>query len=220
MTTYRGMTGWLSLGGYLEGTPKIAATVAVGASEISITGGGSTLTGIVAVGDTFTITGVDGTHTVAGSFYECTGNQITAFALVSDIATAPFIDATVAFDSNSVGEVRLWNINAEVQFAEDTAMGDKWETRVAGMATWNGSAECMLDYDDARQAELIDLIAAVTPTPDINAVIFGHTEEKMWYAASVLSNFAITQNKDDIVTVTFTFAGQGDILPRWDTGGD
>ena len=216
MTTYAGMDGWLSLGGILTGTPVLAAQPSFGASVIEITGAGSTLTGIVAVGDTFTITGVDGPHVVAGSFYVCTGNKITAIALVTDIVTQPASGATLTFDSNAVGEVRLWNINAEVEFAEDTAMGDKWETRVAGMAKWSGSAECMLDYDDARQAELIDLIAAVTPTPDVNAVIFGTQDEDMWYAQAVLSNFAITEDKGDVVSVTFTFAGQGDMLPRWD----
>jgi len=219
MTTYAGMDGWLSLGGILTGTPRLAAQLTTGASIVAITGAGSTLTGIVAVGDTFTITGETGspTHTVQGSFYVCTANGHTAIAIATAYISATVAaDATLNFDSNAVGEVRVWNINAEVEFAEDTAMGDKWETRVAGMAKWSGSAECMLDYDDTAQAELIDLIAAVTPTPDVNAVIFGTQDEDMWYAQAVLSNFAITEDRGDVVSVTFTFAGQGDMLPRWD----
>lgn len=218
MTTYKGLDGFLSLGGILTGTPVLAVSYVTHISEIAITGGGSTLTGVVAVGDTFTISGESGspTHTITGSFYDCTGNAPATLAFTVSIAATVSEDATVTFDSNSVGEVRTYAFTCEVDITEDTAMGDKWATHKTGLARWSGSGEMMLDYDDAAQAELIDSLATATPSVSHNAILFGSADEKTWYAQCALNNFAITQNMGDIVMVTFNFTGSGSMRPRWD----
>jgi len=219
MTTYRGLDGFLCLGGKLEGSPILQASVASGLTTLGITGGASTLTGIVAVGDTFTVEDEPGgtTHTVTGSFYAMTNNAHTAITFTPEVTGAGIIGGKdVTFDSNAAGEVKLFNFTAEVEVIADTAMGDKFRTVKGGVASWSGTGEMHLDYDDTQQAVLIDSIANATPAPSQDAILFGTADEKLWYAQCLLSDFAITQTMGDIVSVTFNFTGTGSLRPRWD----
>jgi hypothetical protein len=118
-----------------------------------------------------------------------------------------------------VGEVRAFNFSADVQLLESSVMGDDWVTYHATatlMASWNGGGECLLDYDDTGQAEVIDAVLAGTPAPSLDAVLFGTADEDLWYAQGVVSNFSITGEAGSIFTATFSFTGTGSIRPRWD----
>jgi hypothetical protein len=217
MTTYRGLDGFLSLGGVVTGSPVLATSIVTGASEIEIQSA-STLTGIVATGDVFTVS--DGaSQTVTGSFYDATGNAFATIPLNTTIATAAATGATVAFTANSIGEVTLHELTAQVQLLESSVMGDSWQTFHATsslMASWSGRGECYLDYDDSKQANLIDDIATATPTGSTRATVFAAGAGKLFYGLIMMSDFSITDDNGSLVTVSFNFTGSGSIRARWD----
>ena len=199
----------------MVGTPKATAAYATSVSEIAVTGGGSTLTGVIMVGDIFTV--ASGTeHTVTGEFYDVTGNAIATLAFTPVIATAIASNATIAFQSHSVAELGAWDLNTAIDIIEDTVKGDKHKTYKGGLASFSGNGSAFLDYGDTEQASLIDEIAAGTPDGTLGALMFRVAEGKFIYGAAVLSNFAVTSPEGSaLVTVTFNFQGSGQPFVDW-----
>jgi hypothetical protein len=217
MTTYRGLDGFLSLGGVVTGTPTLQISAATGASEVMIYNVGSTLTGIIAVGDKFTISdGVE--HTVAGTYYAAVGNSFGTVPIATTVATVAATGATVAFTANTVGECKLHSLTAELELLDSTVMGDEWRTFHATAtlaASWSGSGECYLDYDDVPQKAMIDDIAASSPTGSTRATVFAVGADKLFYGSILMSGFTITHDNGALVTVQFNFTGAGSVRPEW-----
>jgi hypothetical protein len=215
MSNYRGQDGLLVLGGELQGTARAGSAYVTSVSEIAVTGGGSTLTGVVMVGDIFTI--ASGTaYTVTGAFYDVTANAIATLAFTPVIATAVASNATITFQSNSLAELTVWSLDTSIDLIEDTVKGDKHKTYLGGIASWSGSAGAYLDYDDTEQASLIDEIAAGTPDGTVAALMLRVNTGKFFYGAAELSNFAVTSPEGSaLVTVTFNFQGSGQLYTDW-----
>jgi hypothetical protein len=217
MANFRGMDGYLSLGGILVATvgPLVNGALIAGATTLSLDGTG--LTGIVAKGDKFTIAGEAGSpvHTVTGGpFYVAAANAIVGLTFSTPIAGGGAADnAVITFVSNSVAEMKVETINSTIEVLDDTVQGDVWGTCVGGCAKWTGSGEAWLDYGDPKQKLLIDLAGAATA--QIDAVLFGIASKKQWYASALLSGFSVTSDKGALVGVTFNFSGNGAILPNW-----
>lgn len=214
MANYRGQDGLLILGGQLVGTALTKQTYATSVSEIAITGGGSTLTGLVAVGDIFTI--ASGTsYTVNGSFYACTGNAIATLGFAPVVATAIASNVTVTFESHSVAELRDWSFDSAIEMIEDTVKGDKHKTFQGGVAGHTGRATAWLDAADTYQAALLDKIATATPDGTVASLVFNVTTGKMFYGAAVLSGFTTGSPENGLVPVTFTFQITGQLYKEW-----
>jgi len=190
----------------------------------------STMVGVVAVGDLFTIPNETGTptHTVTGSTFRFTStNAVSAITFTPAAATGIVDNSTVLFSSNSVGEVTAWDITVDMVVLDDTVKNDTHKTFKGGIVRWSGTASALLDYLDTQQASLIDEIATGTPDGTIAALQFQVDEGddvvgsdislKTWYGAAVLSNFVTTSPAGDtgIVPVTFNFQGSGQVLPQW-----
>jgi len=162
MTTYRGLDGFLCLGGALTGTPLVKATLTTGATELNVTGGGSTLTGVLVLGDLFTLGGETNTpsYRVKTSCYVATGTAI--------LATIPFepgvseeiaANASLTVQSNSMANVVLWDLTAEPEILDNSVMGDAWRTYYSDatlVASWSGRGEAYLDMTDREQARFIE----------------------------------------------------------------
>ena len=216
MTTHRGQDGLLILGGELVGTPEITISYATGVSQVQITGGGSTLTGVVMVGDIFTIGAGSQSYTVGGSFFAATGNAVATLPITPVIATVVATGATVAFESHSVAELRSWTLAPALDLIEDTVKGDKHKTFQGGLAGHTGSAMAWLDAGDTYQAALLDKIAAGTPDGTVAAMAFRVAAGKFLYGAAVLSGFSIdSPDGSALVGVTFNFTISGPLTPEW-----
>lgn len=53
-----------------------------------------------------------------------------------------------------VAELTGWNLTAQAEIIDDTAIGDTWATKKTGIKSWSGSCECWFDGDDAAQVDL------------------------------------------------------------------
>ena len=125
-------------------------------------------------------------------------------------------DAAVSFTANSVGEIRTWDLTAELEVIDTTAKGATHRTFKGGLAKWQGSATAWLDYLDTQQAALIDEIANGTPDGTIAGLMFQAASGKTWYGAAELSSFvADSPEGTALVPVSFNFQGSGQVLPDW-----
>lgn len=221
MTTYLGRDGFLCLGGKLSvtaGNIQLNGAEAEGQTTLNIDGTG--LAGVVMPGDKFTIAGEAGApvHTVTNSTpLAAVAGAVIGIQFTPAIAAGGAADnAAVTFLSNSVAEAKLWGLQASMAVVEDTALGDKWKTFKGEEASWSGNGEAHLDYDDDKQAEIIDRVLAGTPDFAVPGVLFGVAVGKQFYAQAVLTSLAVTGvQKGSIIAVQFAFTGSGPMLPNW-----
>jgi hypothetical protein len=219
MTTYRGLDGFLSIGGILTttaGNVLLNGALIAGAQTLGLDGTG--LQGVVMKGDTFTIAGETGTpvHTVTNGPLTAAAGAVAGVQFTPGIAGGGAADnAVMTWVSNVVVEARTWNVSAQQETLEDTALGDKWKTFVGGAASWSGQGEANLDYSDARQKTLIDKLLTATPALVVDGVLFGSANNKQWFGSAVLSGIQIAGGVGDLFKITFSFAGSGALLPNW-----
>ncbi|KKL76779.1 hypothetical protein LCGC14_2041480 [marine sediment metagenome] len=158
------------------------------------------------------------THTVTGGpFYVAAANAIASITFSTAIAAGGVAnDAAVSFTSNSVAEIRAWDLTAELETIDDTVKGDTHRTFKGGLAKWNGTATAWLDYLDTQQAALIDAIATGSPDGTIAGLMFQISSGKTWYGGAELSNFSTDSPEGTaLVPVSFDFQGSGQVLPDW-----
>lgn len=226
MSNYRGLEGFLAIGGVLTGTgapPKLNGALTIGNTSMNIDGNGSQLVGVVVAGDTFTIAGETGSpvHTVTGGpFYVAAANAIAGITFTPGIATGGAADnAVVSFVSSSVVEAKAQTLNVSQQILETTKFQDKWRGVKGGLAQWSGNGTAWLDKLDAMQAKIIDALVATTPAPSLNGVLFGFQTGaavlKQMYGGVIVSGIAMTADKGSLIEVTFNFEGTGTLLPNW-----
>jgi len=65
-------------------------------------------------------------------------------------------DGTITADASGVGEITNFAVNITADTAEDTAFGDGWKTRKAGLKDWSATIDCHFDQANAGQAVLIE----------------------------------------------------------------
>ena len=218
MANQRGQDGGLILGGLLVGSPLVNGALSQGATTMDIDA--ASLTGVVIVGDKFTLAGESGspTHTVTGGpFRVASGNAISSITFSTAIASGGVSDgAAVSFTSNSVAEINAWDLTAELEIIDDTVKGDGHRTFRGGLAKWTGSATALLDYLDTEQASLIDEIASGSPDGTIAGLMFQVASGKTWHGAAELTDCAVSSPEGSaLVTVSFDFQGSGPVAPDW-----
>ena len=218
MANERGQDGGLILGGLLVGSPLVNGALLENDTTMDIDA--VSLTGVVIIGDTFTLAGEAGspTHTVTGGpFYVAAANAIASITFSTAIAAGGVAnDAAVSFTANSVAEIRAWDLTAEIEMIQDTVKGDKHHTFKGGLAKWSGTASAWLDYLDTQQAALIDEIANDPPDGTIAGLMFQAASGKTWHGAAELRNFSTDSPEGTALQgVSFDFQGSGQVLPDW-----
>lgn len=106
----------------------------------------------------------------------------------------------------TVAEVTQFSFKTDVEFADDTVMGDTWKTQLVGQSSWDGSLACFWDEGDANGQELLVSGAEVA----LNLYPEGAANgSKYFYGQALIKEVTITVQKDAVVTREFTFTGQG-----------
>jgi hypothetical protein len=68
----------------------------------------------------------------------------------------------VKVGSSFVAEVKEFSLSVEATVADDTVLGDTWETHLVGTKKWSGSITCQWDETDANGQETLSVGASVT----------------------------------------------------------
>lgn len=213
VTTYRGMDGFVSLGGYVAGSVQVGSAVTAGATQATFVGA-PLLSGVVLPGDIFTVTGVSGTYTVQNTV-RASAQQLAnvVFTPVAPAGGFPQ-NAAVLFASHSVAQTRQWTATQTLQTLETTVQGDAYRTRRTGLVEWEGTFEGLFDYGDPQQAALLERYTQAKPNGYVAAVSFSVSPEGpvTLYGAAVLTTLAIASPGQDLVTITGTFQSTSPLL--------
>ena len=73
-------------------------------------------------------------------------------------------DGVVKVGSVTIAEIDNWSLNSQAAVANDTAMGDTWETHIPSKTinSWNGSLTCHYDPTDLTGQGALDVGVSVT----------------------------------------------------------
>lgn len=115
-------------------------------------------------------------------------------------------NGVVKSGANTVAEVQEWAVNERIDMAEDHAQGDTWKTHLTGFKSWDGSLSCSWDETDTNGQEALANGASVTLNLYPEAAGAGAT---YWTGTATINEVTRNVPKDGIVTVTFTFTGNG-----------
>lgn len=108
--------------------------------------------------------------------------------------------------ANPVAEVTEFTIETSVALADDTVMGDAWETHQVGVKKWSGQISCFWDEGDTTGQVALDEGASVT----LNLYPDGVTTGKKYVTGTAtIESTSTTVVKDGIATRSFSFTGNG-----------
>lgn len=203
MATYRGTDGHVTKGGYLYGTPLVMGAVASAAATVTIDG--TTLVGVLMVGDIFTVAG-GANRTVTVGDVASTNAVTVQFTPAATVGFAK--NATVAFTAQSLAQVTAWSVDTERAELDTTVMGATASSYDLDIVQWSGNATVLFDYDDTEQAALLDQALAGT-SPTAIAVTFGVTNGRLLYGSALVTNASIQTQRGAIVTASLSLRGTG-----------
>jgi len=223
MSQYQGKGGRLVQGGILDNPSYVNGALIAGALTMNIDGNTATLKGVVLAGDQFHLAGEAGSpvHTVTGGPYVTAANAIAGITFTTVIAAGGVADnAAITWVANTVSQVRSWNLDAEEEMLDISAMGDDVKNFVGGRSEWSGSGEVILDYADLKQKALIDKIITATPVTTAFGMTFKVTVSTTstvaeFYGAALLNRLSIMGRLGDLFLVTFNFRGSGAAGVYW-----
>lgn len=115
-------------------------------------------------------------------------------------------DGVVKVGSDTIAEVKEFNVESSVEITDDTAMGDAWKTHKAGQKSWSGSLNCQWDETDTTGQEALTEGASVT----LNLYPEGAgSGAKYLTGTATISNITVAAAMDGIVARNFQFTGSG-----------
>lgn len=127
-------------------------------------------------------------------------------------------DASVARTQLTLAQ--SWSCDVSQDIAEITAMGDTWKTYLGGYSDWTATAECLLDtsgpiitpYGQGNPNGFADVKAYLELYLKYDAP---NTTWRMVHGLAICNGIAISNEKDSIAAVTYTF--QGVDMLAWDS---
>ena len=117
-------------------------------------------------------------------------------------------DGVVKVGAVTIAEVDNWSLNQAAAVANDTAMGDDWETHIAGktIKSWNGQLTCHYDPTDLTGQGALDVGASVTLKLYAEGTATGAIE---FSGTATITAVGLTVAKDAVEQRTFSFQGNG-----------
>lgn len=126
------------------------------------------------------------------------------------------LDGSFALSTNVVGEVKSWNLTADLDLLDTTVMLQYWDTGKTGRARATGTVTANFDYTDTNgQKVMIDAVFQATPNGSISAARFRIDATKY-----ISGNFLITQIQavaevGNIVQATYNIRSNGALVMTW-----
>ena len=125
------------------------------------------------------------------------------------MATIHGKSAQYKLTTDIVADMGDWSIDANLELADDSAMGDSWRSKVAGLAAWSGSASGSFNLLDTYQKVVHDLLVAATPT-GTHAISRFYVNTSSYYHGTIfISNIRINAAIGDVIKISFSFTGSG-----------
>ncbi|HEX7048656.1 MAG TPA: hypothetical protein VF188_00470 [Longimicrobiales bacterium] len=215
MSVFRGSRGFVALGGVVNGAPLVMGAVAQGATTATFDG--TPLTGVLLAGDRFTVAGDPQVYTVTQNAVIGipTANRVTvSFTPAVQVAGGWADNAAVLFVSNSLAEVTAWSATPARPVLDRTVMGDDARRIVLDIPGWSGNIEALFDYGDAEQKAFIDAVGSDSAPATVGLVLAVDTDKHL-YGHVQPESAQVTGQRGALVTVQFTFQGEGALATDW-----
>lgn len=121
-------------------------------------------------------------------------------------------EGVVKVGSDTIAEIKEFQVESSVEITDDTVMGDAWKTHKPGQKAWSGSLNCQWDETDSTGQEVLTEGASVT----LNFYPEGAgTGAKYLTGVATISNITVAAAMDGIVARNFQFTGNGALA--WST---
>jgi hypothetical protein len=213
MSKFRGSKGFVALGGIVTGTALLNGAKAQGQLTANIDG--APLTGVILKGDKFTVAGDAQIYTI--------GVDVLITANAAAIAFTPAVvpgggwadNAVITFASNSLAQVRSFDVNISRPPIDTTCMGDSAKKTALDTPQMSGSIVCLFDYGDAEQAEAIDEAKADGDIGEIG-IVLGYDTDKQIYGHVAVPQVAIRSQRGQMVEAALSVEGHGSVAVDWD----
>lgn len=115
-------------------------------------------------------------------------------------------EGVVKVGSNTIAEVKNWQISEKSDVMEDTTMGDTAKTFQASLTEWEGSLSCFWDETDTNGQQAMTIGASIT----LNLYPEGATSGDTYYTGTALiTSIERSANHDGMVESSFSFKGTG-----------
>lgn len=110
----------------------------------------------------------------------------------------------------AVAQITDWSVSQSVDVADTTTMGDSDRSFLAGIKSFEGSADVVWAAEDSES----QLVAGEIVVGTTYAAIFypGGTTGNVSYSGNVIcTGVEVTATVDDVVTASISFQGTGDL---------
>lgn len=133
------------------------------------------------------------------------------------MATYKGSDGEVTIDSTAIGELQRWEVETNRPYLRDDAIGDSGRTGKLDIPEASGSLQLNLDYGDAQQATLIDVLLSNDDAPTIafEGLVDGTGGSKKITGDILPLTATIVAEKGSLVTVEVPFNFQGQASISW-----
>jgi len=117
-------------------------------------------------------------------------------------------DGVVKVGVNTVAEIDGWSVSEGAKTADDTAMGDSWETHIPDKTinSWNGNLSCHWDETDTNGQQALTVGKSVTLNLYPEGSSAGATYKT---GVATVTGITLDVKKDGVVSRAFTFQGNG-----------
>lgn len=118
-------------------------------------------------------------------------------------------DGVVKVAGAAVAGVKTFSVTTTAKVADNSAMGQDWETHIEGktVKSWTATVECNYDQGDAAQVALIEGASIALQLFPEGAPSGAHYLS----GTATITSVGISQSKDSTVPRTFQAQGNGPI---------
>lgn len=115
-------------------------------------------------------------------------------------------EGVVKKDTNTIAEVRSWELSTQAELIEDTILSDSARTYKAGNTGWSGSLSCWWDETDTNGQQALDAGSEVT----LNLYPEGDTTGDTYFTGSaIITSVRRSGAINGVVEAEFQFTGNG-----------
>jgi hypothetical protein len=117
-------------------------------------------------------------------------------------------DGAVKVGANAVAEINDWTVDESAATADDTVMGDAWDTHLVGTKSWSGSMRCWWDETDTNGQQALTVGASVTLNLYPEGSGSGATYKT---GTATITKVGIAVSKGAVVSRDYSFQGNGQL---------
>lgn len=116
----------------------------------------------------------------------------------------------------NIAQLTSWDLTQSADAVECTYMGQSWKEHQAGIASWEGSCEALLDGGAADANNLVRVdtaLPALTPGSPVALIFYSVDGEvdNAWTGNAIVTSIENSASMDDMMTVSLSFTGTGEL---------